>query len=128
NRIYQKGTAKDSGYIASQNLRVKINDLEKELSRAVELINISGDQSINVSFGISREMEKNYKDQLLESALKDALAKANSISEIMDLKNIKVQKVQYATDQGVIPFYQMKASNMRFESADAREDPIFIPE
>src|SRR5690606_39072815 len=81
-----------------------------------------------VNFGISKEMEKKYKEQLLESALKDALEKADNISTVMNLKNAKVHRVQYTTGQGASPFYQMKASNMRFESADAREEPIFMPE
>src|SRR5690606_13787985 len=84
--------------------------------------------SIQVSFGISEAMEKSYKEQLLESALKDALTKANNIARIMNLKDIKVHKVQYSSDQGASPFYQMKASSMRFESADTREDPTFMPE
>lgn len=128
NRIYQKGSAKDSGYVASQNIEITVKDLEHELAKAVEMVNVSGDQSLRVDFRLSREKEKSYKDQLMESALKDALEKAGSIANIMGLKDIKVFKVQYSSGQGSGPIYQMKASNMRFESADMREDPIFMPE
>src|SRR5690606_39439804 len=36
NRIYEKGTSKDSGYVASQNLKITIKDIEKQLPKAVE--------------------------------------------------------------------------------------------
>ena len=128
NRIYQKGTSKDSGYVASQNLQVKIKDIENELAKAVELVNKSGDQSINVSFEISREMEKSYKDQLLEAALKDALNKSKKISEIMGLKNVSVQKVQYLSERELNRTFQMKASAMMYDSAESRTEPTFMPE
>ena len=85
NHVYQKGTSKDSGYVASQNLKVKIKDIEKELSKAVEMINLTGNQSIQVLFDISPEMKKKYKEQLLDEAIKDAQAKAKRISDIMGL-------------------------------------------
>ncbi|MEX2594477.1 MAG: SIMPL domain-containing protein [Anditalea sp.] len=129
NRIYQKGTSKDSGYVASQNLKIKIKSIEKELAKAVELINKIGDQSVHVNFDISKEMEKSYKDQLLESALKDALSKAGKISEIMDLKNTTVHKVQYVSEEAINRSFQMRASAMMYDrTTEAREDPIFMPE
>lgn len=128
NRIYQKGSSRDSGYVASQNLKIKINNIEQELSKAVELINTIGDQSVNVSFGISKEKEKSYKDQLLESALNDAHSKARKISEIMDLKNTTVNKIQYISEQPSIRSFEMKTSAMMYDRTESREDPIFMPE
>lgn len=129
NRIYQKGTSKDSGYVASQKLKIKISNIEQELSKAVELINTIGDQSMNVSFGISKEMQKRYKDQLLESALHDAQSKARKISEIMGLKKTAVYKVQYVSEESTIHSFQMKTSAMMYDNTrESREDPIFMPE
>jgi uncharacterized protein YggE len=128
NRIYQKGTSKDSGYVASQNLKITIKSIEKELPKAVELVNKTGNQSMNVNFGVSREMKKSYKDQLLESALKDALSKAGKISEILELKNTSIHKIQYVSEEPILRSFQMKTNAMRYESADAREEPIFMPE
>lgn len=128
NRIYEKGTSKDSGYVASQNLKVVIKDIEKELPKAVELVNTSGDHSVNVNFSISKEMEKSYKDQLLELALNDAKGKAHKIAEIMDLQNVKTQKVQYVSNQAIPRTYMMKANVMAFDAAESREAPSFVPE
>lgn len=128
NQVYQKGTSKDSGYVASQNLKVNIKNIEKELAMAVEMINLTGNQSIQVNFEISSEMKKKYKDQLLEEALLDAQAKAKRISEIMALKNPSVHKIQYLSQQGIQPNYQMKTSAMRFDAAESREEPIFMPD
>ncbi len=128
NRVYQKGTSKDSGYVASQNLKVTIKNIEKELPRAVELVNTSGDHSVNVNFSISKELEKKYKDQLLELALKDAREKAAKIADVMDLKQVKTQKVQYVSTQVIPRTYMMKANMMAFDAAESREAPSFVPE
>ena len=128
NRIYQKGTSKDSGYVASQNLKVTIKDIEKQLPKAVELVNTSGDHSVNVNFSISKKMEKSYKDQLLELALKDAKEKADKVAEVMDLKNVRTQKVQYVSNQAIPRTYMMKANAMAFDTMESREAPSFMPE
>ena len=65
---------------------------------------------------------------LFEAALKDALGKSQKISEIMGLKNVSVQKVQYLSERELNRTYQMKASAMMYESADSREEPTFMPE
>lgn len=129
NRIYQKGSAKDSGFVASQNLKITVKDIEKQLPKAVELVNTSGgDHSVNVNFSISKAKEKSYKEQLLELALKDAQEKAKKIAEVMDLKDLKVQKVQYASNQAIPRNYMMKTSAMAFDAMESREAPSFIPE
>jgi|SRR5690554_851155 len=129
NRVYQKGTAKDSGYVASQNLKLKITDIENELAQAVELLNQAGDHSINVSFGISSEMEKSYQKQLLESALEDALEKSGHIASVLDLKNVSVHQVKYLSDQSSVRPYQLKTASMMYDAApQGRQAPTFMPE
>lgn len=128
NRVYYKSTSKDSGYVASQNIKVIIKDIEKELPRAVELVNTNGDHSMNVNFIISKEMEKTYKDSLLELALTDARQKAKKIADVMGLNNIATHHVQYVSSQPMPRLYQMKAGAMMDNSAESREAPSFIPE
>src|SRR5690554_1458697 len=128
NRIYEKGTSKDSGYVASQNLKVTIKDIEKELPKAVELVNTSGDHSVNVNFSVSKEMEKTYKDQLLEMAIKDAQQKGDKIAEVMEVKDITPHKIQYISEQSIPRSYMMKANVAMFDSAESREAPSFMPE
>src|SRR5690606_95629 len=128
NRIYEKGTSKDSGYVASQNLKITIKDIEKQLPKAVELVNTSGDHSVNVNFSISKEKEKSYKQQLLELALKDAQEKADNIARVMGLSNVKVQNVQYVSSQAIPRTYMMKANIMAFDAAEERQAPSFQPE
>ncbi len=127
-RTYHKGTSRDSGFVASQNLRIQISDIEKELPQAVELVNTSGDHSINVNFAVSKSMEKRYREQLLEMALKDAQDKAGKISRVMGLKNISAQKVQYVSEQAIPRYFQMKTANMMYDVAESREAPTFMPE
>jgi len=128
NRIYEKGTSKDSGYVASQNLKVTVKDIEKELPKAVELVNTSGDHSVNVNFSVSKEMEKSYKEQLLEMAIKDAQQKADKIGQVMNVGNIAPHKIQYISEQSIPRSYMMKANVAMFDSAESRESPSFMPE
>lgn len=128
NRVYTKSASKDSGYVASQNLKVTIRDIENELPKAVELVNTSGNHSVNVNFAVSKEMEKTYKEKLLEAALRDAQQKADKIAEVMKLNDIKAQNIQYVSVQSFPRSYQMKASGMMFDEAGGRESPSFIPE
>ncbi len=127
NRIYQKGSSKDSGYVASQNLKVKITEIEKDLPKAVELLNSSDELSFNVSFQISKALTQSYKKQLLEMALKDAKEKAEMIASTMDLKALKVIHINYGMSQPIT--YPMQAEYMRLQkSSDQATAPTFNPE
>ena len=128
NRVYQKGSSKDSGYVASQNLNIKVKDIENELARAVELLNQAGDHSINVSFDISSQMEKSYQKQLLELALEDALEKSRHIATVLQLNNIAVHQVRYLSDQSNVRPYQLKTAAMMYDAAESRQSPTFMPE
>src|SRR5690606_3634618 len=79
NRIYQKDTSKDSGYVASQNLEVIMKDIERQLPEAMEFVSTSSDKSLNVKFLMYTVKQTRYKNQSLELARKDANEKAANI-------------------------------------------------
>lgn len=128
NRIYTKGTAKDSGYVASQNVRVRITDLEKELVKITEAVHQSGNMGFSVSMQVSDKLKKESQTKLLEMAIKDAEQKAETIAKALKIEKIKVHKVQY-TPQGNVYFPIMREAKMAMaDMNEIREAPVFRPE
>ncbi|SNS68293.1 hypothetical protein SAMN06295967_11627 [Belliella buryatensis] len=128
NRIYTRGSSKDSGYVATQNIRVVVKHRENDLVKIVESINKSADLSYNVSFGISENQKKSYQEKLLELALLDAKRKADIIAKTMGIDQIRVYKVNYSSGASFQPTeYRMETMMMKTASED-RVEPTFSPE
>jgi len=128
NRIYQKGTSKDSGYVASQNIKISLKDPEKDLVSLVDQLNNEDEITYNVSFIISEEMQKAYEKQLLTAALNNAKEKAEHIASTMELKRIQVFNVNYGSSQPDFPRpVQMEYMRMQKDMAESAP-PSFYPE
>ena len=96
NRIYTKGSSKDSGYVASQNVKVRVKNIDKDLVKVLESISSKDfDLSYNMNFGISEAQRKVHQEKLLELALEDARRKADVIAKTMGIKNIRIFKVNF---------------------------------
>ncbi len=128
NRIYRKGTSKDSGYVAAQYLKLELKDLGNDLPKAVELLNISDELTFNVSFSISKEMGKSYEEQLLKMALEDAQQKADQIAKVMNLDDLMVKSVNYGIGEPVNYPRPVQMEFMRMQKSTDREAPTFQPE
>ncbi|GAB3664001.1 hypothetical protein GCM10028791_39550 [Echinicola sediminis] len=128
NRIYQKGSSKDSGYVASQNLKITLNNPQKDLVQLIEQLNKNEEITYHVAFQVSDEMQAAYEKQLLTEALNDAHEKAALIAETMELEKIKVYTINYTSTQGGFPRpMQMEYMRAQKSMADA-PSPVFSPE
>lgn len=128
NRIYTKGSSKDSGYVASQNIKVILKHRDNDVVKIVESINKSADLSYNVSFGISENQKKSYQEKLLELALLDAKRKADIIAKTMEIDQIRVFKVNYSSGASFQQNdYRMETMMMKTAS-EGREVPTFSPD
>jgi len=127
NRIYGKGTSRDSGYVASQTLVVRINDIDRSLIQVMEALGTFQALNYNVGFQLSEELRKSKQDELLEMALEDARQKAMLIAHTLGLGDIQVQKVNYSTQHNTFPGPIMRVSaDISMEQAKAA--PVFLPE
>ena len=117
NRIYRSGYARDSGYIASQNLRIVTKSTNEDLQKIVEAIQGAGDMSFNLNFQVSEATQKSLDDTLLVEALKNAESRALLISQTLNIKSIRVHRV---TLEAAPRPYQNTQMLMRVESADAQ--------
>jgi uncharacterized protein YggE len=128
NRIYTRGTSRDSGFVASQNLKVKVMDIENDLVKITETLHQAGNMGFNVAMQISDRLKKETEEQLLEKAIEDAVRKANVIAKSIGVENIQVHKVNYTSSRN--QFYPVLREARVASSMDAsvREEPVFRPE
>ncbi|WP_114748916.1 SIMPL domain-containing protein [Pleomorphovibrio marinus] len=127
NRIYTRGSAKDSGYVAAQTLEITVKDTAEELIKIVEALHQSADMGFQLNFRLSREKTRDYQDQLLKMALEDAQRKAKLIAETMGLAQTKVNEVDYGSKRSFQPVpYRMEA--MMMKDSEDRTAPTLVPE
>ena len=122
NRIYRSGYARDSGYVATQNLMITTNSKNEDLQKIVEAIQNSGDMSFNLNFQVSEATQKSMENELLTEALKNAESRAKLVAETLGIKSIRVHRVSLAASQPVYKMEMMRAS------ADAAQGPLLSPD
>ena len=117
NRIYRSETARDSGYVARQGLRIVTSATNEDLQKIVDAIQGAGDMSYNLNFGISEATRKSLENTLLTEALKDAESRAMLIGSTLNLKGLRVFNVTMEPNYRPQPMY-MNAKVAMAESAD----------
>ena len=130
NRIYRNGTSKDSGYVATQQVRVKVRNPKEDLSKITEALHTSADMGFSLQFSVSDALKKKVEQELLELALKDAQSKAQVIAKTYSLGELKVFSVRYgAKNEGYNFTLRGAAMNaMLMEQTDVYQQPVFNPE
>ncbi len=123
NRVYIKGNARDSGYVARQSLRIVTGSKDEDLQKIVEAIQNSGDMSFNLHFQVSEATKNSLQDALLVEALKNAESKARLIAQTLGIKNIRVHRVNITSDGPSFPKMEMMRT-----SADASTDVLISPD
>jgi len=127
NRIYTKGTSKDSGYVASQQLRVVVTDTGDHLVKAMEAVQQAVDFSFQLQFRVSEDKRKGYETELLKLALEDAKRQAQVIAETMGITEFRVHQVDY-TSGTTFPPVLYRAEAMMMKMADDRVGPTLQAE
>ncbi|EON75219.1 hypothetical protein ADIS_4390 [Lunatimonas lonarensis] len=122
NRVYTKGTAKDSGYVASQQLRVVVSDTGTDLVKAIEAVQQAENLSFQLQFRVSEVKRKGYEEELLKLALEDAKRQARVIAETMGITEFRVHQVDYTTGT-TFPPIMYRAEAMMMKAADDRVGP-----
>ncbi len=128
NRIYTRGSSKDSGYVASQQVRVMVKDVGQDLVKVSETLHNTANMDFNVQFQVSKELRKSSEKELLQLALEDAKTKATVIADAMNLGQIIVFRVNYSKDSPNY-FPVMRESKMMMSAnVEDFQEPVFRPE
>lgn len=128
NRVFSRGTSRDSGFVASQNIRVKVSDIEKDLIKVTETIHQTGNPGFSLSLQVSDNLKKQTEEQLLELAIEDAIKKAHVIARSIGVEDIKVHKVVYTSSSNTFyPIMREARVSMASDMAPM-EEPVIRPE
>jgi uncharacterized protein YggE len=129
NRVYAKGTSRDSGYVASQTIKVRVRNIDKDLVKITESLHQTADMGFNIQFNISDNVRKSSEQKLLELAIADARSKADIIAKSLGIQNIQVHRVNYTSGgNNLYPVMRQAKTMMAMDIAESRQEPTFSPE
>lgn len=119
NRIYRNNAYVDSGYVASQNIRLQFPYNAQTIQKIVSEFS-KNNQAIDFSFNfeLSEELKAKVEAQIIEVAVKDAEAKAQVMANAAKLKLISIKNITYGkSDANFEPRYTDRYKV--FEASDA---------
>jgi uncharacterized protein YggE len=98
NQIYKENEYIDSGYVASQNIRLEFVYDQITLQKIVFEFSKS-DKPINFSFDfeLSEELKQKVQAQIIDYAVKDGNEKAKGIAKAAGLKLVKISDITYGS-------------------------------
>ncbi|WP_460517712.1 SIMPL domain-containing protein [Cyclobacterium sediminis] len=128
NRVYTKGTSKDSGYVASQNLRILVKDTAQELVKIMQALHDTIDMGFQLSFQLSDSKRKEYQEELLRMALQDAKSKAMLIANTLELGDIAVHQVIYGSGGNSFQPKGYRNEAMMLSADNQRTAPTIQPD
>ena len=98
NRGYKNNEDIDSGYVASQNIRLEFVYDRKTLQKIVFEFSKS-EKAIDFSFDfeLSEQLKQKIQSQIIDFAVKDGNEKANGIAKAAGLKLVKINDITYGS-------------------------------
>lgn len=96
NRIYKHGEYLDSGYTASQKIRVEFVYEQKLLQQIVgEFSKSESPIDFDIQFELSEQLKSKVQSQIIEFSVKDATDKAKGIAKAAGLQLVKILTITY---------------------------------
>lgn len=127
NRIYQRDSYIDSGYVATQNVKVEFKYSKEGIAKILNAFSKSKtDFNLQFSFILSDDLNKKMQQDLIQRAIKDAKAKADVIAESAGVKLKRVQEIRYGEPTST--HFVGEATAMRFKSDAPEQMQSFTPE
>lgn len=132
NKVYKDNESIDSGYIASQNIRLAFSYDQKTLQKIVSEFSKS-EKPIDFSFEfeLSEQLKQKVQTQIIDYAVKDGNEKAMGIAKAAGLKLAAIKEITYGgwgRDSGL----ELVEKQHRYASSMAATDAIqtfnFTPE
>jgi uncharacterized protein len=98
NRIYKNNEYIDSGFVASQNIRLEFVYDQKTLQKIVSEFSKSEKAiDFNFDFELSEQLKQKVQSQIIDFAVKDGNEKANEIAKAAGLKLVKISDITYGS-------------------------------
>lgn len=101
NRFYRNDSYIDSGYIASQDIRIEFNYNEQILSKILnEFTKQNQEIDFSFLFKLSENLKVKVQKQVIDNAVIDAKQKAADISTASGIKLIRIKSITYGSGWG----------------------------
>jgi uncharacterized protein YggE len=128
NRVYTNNSSKDSGYVASQTVKVKVKIADQNLIKITEALHQTTDMTYNMQFNVSDALRKSSSSKLLELAIADAKTKAEVIAKSLGLSKLQVHRVSYSSGNVIMPVMRNAKTMMAMDMSESYQEPTFSPE
>jgi len=128
NRIYTNNSSKDSGYIASQTIKVNVKIVDQNLVKITEALHQTTDMTYNMQFNVSDALRKSSSSKLLELAIADAKTKADVIAKSLGLNKLQVHRVSYSSGNVSMPVMRNAKAMRAMDMSESYQEPTFSPE
>ena len=124
NRFYRKDQMVDSGFIASQNIKLEFTYGKDNLAKIMDkLSSAQKDTDFSFDFKLSDKLKAEIRSKLIEQAIKDATQKAELIASASAKKLIGLKGVSYGVANSQFP--QMAERDMKYSMAAAPGEKSF---
>ncbi len=122
NTVYIRGERKDSGFIATQTLKVQFSQEKKRLLEVLNTATSSrADPEISISFKLDDERKRSLKAELIKLAVSDAKMKAELIAKEAGYEISGVREIQYGLkDSGQDELYSVANAEFLERSLDVQ--------
>jgi len=126
NRVYSNNSSKDSGYVAAQNIKVRVKISDQNLIKMTEALHQTTDMTYNVQFQVSDALRKSSANKLLELAIADAKSKADVIAKSLGVSKLLVHNVTYTSgNSNYTPVMRNAKAMMAMDMSESYQEPTF---
>ncbi|RAU82612.1 SIMPL domain-containing protein [Pontibacter arcticus] len=97
--VYRRGESVDSGYVATQNVKVEFLNNKETITKILNTFSKSQtDFTLNFNFKLSDELREKVQDQLVQFAIKSSNEKAKLIAESSGVRLGKIKEINYGNN------------------------------
>ncbi len=116
NYDYRSGSQKITGYALNVSVQVKAQDFSK-ITQIVDTATKDGANQVGgINFTLSDDKKKQVEDQVRAEAVKQAKAKAESLSSLAGVKLGRIINISENSNSGVPPIYPMMAKSQALDA------------
>lgn len=97
--VYRRGESVDSGYVATQNVKVEFPNDKENITRILNTFSKSQtDFTLNFDFKLSDGLKEKVQEELLQLAIKSSTEKAKLIAESSGVRLGKIREINYGNN------------------------------
>lgn len=131
---YENGTQKNNGFVATQQLEMKMKMDKDKIAALMQALQNASLQNTQMQFGaiLSDDVEKSTRTDLMRKAVDDAKSKATILADEAGLKLVSVNRIEYNVPrtgpQPMMSYATPRAAEANSSWTDLNVQPIDLTE